>query len=179
METNNKQKVEASKQFSVSVEKLYEAWNNPEQLKQWWKPLGNHLIEVTNDLKVGGTVKYVFNDNALVISGTYDEVRQNEKLVYSWNWEFPENAVKNASYRLTIHFATHENGSQIHVLQETIQSDEMLHPREDGWEKGLADFANLLNKNSLDASGNQAQQTADNEVPGYRERPEQQKVGGG
>ncbi|HSU50618.1 MAG TPA: SRPBCC family protein [Segetibacter sp.] len=179
METNNQQQVEASKQFAVPVEKLYEAWNDPEQLKQWWRPLGNHLKEVTNELKSGGTVTYLFNDNALVISGTYDEVRPNEKLVYSWNWEFPENAVKNASYKLTILFTGQQNGSQIQVLQETVKSDEMLHPKEEGWEKGLADLADFLSGNATNAADNQAQQNANDEEPGYRERPEQQKVGGG
>lgn len=178
METNNQQKVEASKQFAVPVEKLYEAWNDPEQLKQWWRPLGNHLKDVTNELKSGGTVRYMFNDDALVISGTYDEVKPNEKLVYSWNWEFPGNAVKNASYKLTILFSGQQSGSQVHVLQETIKSDEMLHPKEDGWEKGLEDLANFLDGNSTDASDKQTQPDTSEEA-GYRERPEQQKVGGG
>jgi uncharacterized protein YndB with AHSA1/START domain len=180
MEINNQQKVEASKQFSVPVEKLYEAWNNPDQLKQWWKPLGNALREVTNDLKPGGTVRYVFDDNTLVISGTYEEVEKNQKLVYSWNWQFPDNAIKNASYKLTVQFSSTDSGSKINVVQETIKSEEIVHPNEDGWNKGLSDLESFLTgKDSSEDSANEGQSGTGQEEPGYRERPEQQKVGGG
>jgi uncharacterized protein YndB with AHSA1/START domain len=179
MQINNQQKVEASKEFTVPVERLYEAWNNPEQLKQWWKPLGNHLKEVTNDLKEGGAVKYIFENNSLVISGTYEEVKKNEKLVYSWNWEFPENAIKNASYKLTIQFSGKDNGSAIKVLQETVQSEEMVHPNEEGWDTGLTDLEKFLSGNLSEGVKQQGNVSEADETPSYRERPEQQKVGGG
>ena len=68
MKINNAAKVEATKQFPVSVQKLYRAWTDPDQLKQWWKPMGKRLKEVTNDLKEGGKVSYSFDDQAMTIS---------------------------------------------------------------------------------------------------------------
>ncbi len=62
METNKTFKLETSKEFSVPAEQLYEAWTEPEQLKQWWKPIGNQLKEVHNDLKKGGRVAYKFSE---------------------------------------------------------------------------------------------------------------------
>lgn len=173
------QKVEATKQFDVPVEKLFQAWNDPEQLKQWWKPMGKDLMEVSNDLKVGGEVRYTFGGGSLIISGNYERVKVNETLVYTWNWHFPEDASKNARYKLTIQFLAKGNGSEIHVNQEDTQSQENLHPNENGWEKGLSDLHGFLSNGRQ--TENQPQQKYSNGAlhdEGYQGTPEQEKVGG-
>lgn len=174
METQNQQELKASKEFSVSVEQLFQAWNDPEQLTQWWQPMGYSLNDVTNELKEGGSVRYSFNNNSLIISGKYEEVKANEKLRYTWNWEFPDNAIKNASYLLNIEFRPKEKGSEIHVTQENLQSDETIHPNSEGWDKGLSELEKFLSRGTR----SQGIPMPENEE-GYRERPEQVKVGGG
>jgi len=46
---NKDSQMNISKQFSCSKEKLFAAWTSPEQLKQWWKPLGKQLKEFINN----------------------------------------------------------------------------------------------------------------------------------
>ena len=103
MEINKELKVEAHKNFEVSVDKLYDAWTNPEQLKKWWKPNGKH-VEGSNERykKKAAQSAVVFNGNKLVISGEYLEVNEKEKLIYTWKWELPEDAVRNAQYKLSV-----------------------------------------------------------------------------
>lgn len=180
METNKARKVEVTKQFPVSPQKLYQAWTGPEQLKQWWKPMGNKLVEVINDLKEGGTVSYTCNDDSLTISGKYEEVRENEKLVYSWNWQFKEDVVKNAAYKLTVQFEGKESGSAIYIIQERVLNEVTTSANEEGWDKGLSDLEAFL-ASSID-NGSNHQSKGDEKAsvePGYQEMPEQQKVGGG
>jgi uncharacterized protein YndB with AHSA1/START domain len=178
METNNELTVKAEKDFSVRVEELYSAWTKPQLLKQWWKPIGNELADVVNDLKEGGTVKYVFSDNDIIISGTYKEVKENEKLVYSWNWQIPNDAVRNGEFMLTIEFKGSGNGSSIHVTQENFTNHEAMKPHQEGWEKGLNDLQQFLNNKSGGEASSNGQSSADAGT-GYRELPEQQKVAGG
>lgn len=180
MEKDQALKIEASRDFTVTAEQLYKAWNDPEQLKHWWKPMGNSLQEVTNDLRVGGLVKYTFSNNNLVIKGQYEEVQENKKLIYTWNWEFTHDPHKNAEYKLHVHFNNTPNGSSLKVIQENNRQDETLHPNEEGWEKGLSNLEAFLKGNA------QMQQPVlnekSNETPensGYRELPDQQKVAGG
>jgi len=174
---NESLKVEVEKEFQVPVEQLYSAWNDPEQLKQWWKPMGNTLAEVNNDLKEGGTVRYVFNDETIVISGQYEQVQPNKKLVYSWDWQLKEDALRNASYKLTIDFKEAGSGSSLHILQENFENEEVMQPHREGWEKGLADLQSFLKEKT---SGTRSETTvAADASAGYGESPEQQKVGGG
>jgi uncharacterized protein YndB with AHSA1/START domain len=180
MEINKDLKVEVAKTFSVDVPTLYDAWTNPEQLKQWWRPMGNPLTEVTNDLKEGGTVRYEFQNAKLVITGKYEQVAENEKLVYTWNWELPNDAVRNAAYKLTVKFNSNGSGSEINVLQENFENEESMLPHREGWEKGLVELEQFLNKEDSSTNSKAAEDggaTAEN--GGYREDPDQVKVGGG
>jgi uncharacterized protein YndB with AHSA1/START domain len=179
MEINKELQVDARKSFSVGVDELYNAWTSPEQLKQWWKPMGNTLQDVTNDLKKGGIVRYVFTDNKLVISGEYLDVKEKEKLEYTWNWELPDDAVRNAPYKLTVSFAATNNGSEIHVLQQNFDDEESMVPHQQGWEKGLAELEQFLSgRNTSTGSNTTGTQMPNKESAGYREDPAQVKVGG-
>lgn len=178
MEINKALKVEATRSFAVGIDESYNAWTNPDQLKQWWKPMGNTLKEVTNDIREGGSVRYVFNDNKLIISGEYLEVKEKEKLVYTWKWELPEDAVRNAEYKLTVDFSVTGNGSAIHVVQDNFQDEETMLPHQEGWEKGLDELEQFLAGNSP-AEKKEVEYTQNLMSEGYREDPDQIKVGGG
>ena len=175
MQTNNDFKVNASQEFAVPVDQLYAAWTSPELLKKWWKPMNNTLTEVTNELKEGGTVKYVFKENNLTITGKYSEVKENERLAYTWDWEFAQDVVKNASYKLTVEFKSNGNGSAIAVTQENFKNEEGTVPHQEGWNKGLEDLKQFLDNKGGDSSS--AGET--DKSGGYNESPEQAKVGGG
>lgn len=151
--------VEMSKNFPVSVERLFEAWNEPEQLKQWWHPLNNHLENVKNDLKEGGTIEYEFENHKLHISGNYKQVSKNEKLVYSWNWELEDEHLKNGEYILSIDFIPEQNGSRLQIRQEGFSDETATKPHKEGWDQGLASLEEFL---SQQASGtqNSGQQTS-------------------
>ncbi|GAB2693629.1 SRPBCC family protein [Mucilaginibacter koreensis] len=143
-------KVTAEKEFSVLAERLYEAWITPEDLKQWWKPSENQLKEVELDNKEGGRIKYVFvtkeGQPAITITGEYKEVKPNEKLVYTWNWDLASENTKKSDHQLTIEFSAADQGSKINVTQENFQDGEAVEPHEQGWQKALEDLSSYLSK---------------------------------
>lgn len=145
------QQVSLQKEFSVPAERLYQAWTSPEELKQWWHPMGNQLTDVQNDLTPGGTVRYLFNTGIegeqIEISGQYEKVEPAKQLVYGWNWHLPQQPVGNGTYKLTIGFEPAGGGSRLTVLQENLGSEEAVQPHQDGWEKALQDLGAFLNGN--------------------------------
>lgn len=148
METNHK--LTTSKEFNQPAEQVYAAWTEPEQLKQWWKPMNAELKEVINELNTGGKLEYRFTDSELQefsVDGEYVEVLPNKRLAYSWNWHIPEG--EEESYKLTVNFIRTESGSRIEVLQENFSNEAHLEPHEKGWEQGLRDLADHLNANIM------------------------------
>lgn len=147
---NQETKVGAEKNFSAPVERLYKAWTTPEDLKQWWKPSENHLTNVELENREGGKIKYEFDNkdgqHAVTITGEYKEVKPNEKLVYTWNWDVASDNVKKSDHQLTITFSADGDGSKIAVTQENFQDGEAVKPHQEGWEKALNDLSEYLSK---------------------------------
>lgn len=145
METNHQTTVQVGKAFPVPVEVLYQAWISPESLKQWCNPLGNRLTEVRNEVREGGELVYRAEGenegSPLLITGQYEEVKEAERLVYSWNWKFPDRKMHESLFRMTVTFARLEDrleeGSRIEVKQEALKNDEALSIHEQGWEIAL------------------------------------------
>ena len=193
METDQKDNViQIERQFDVDVDKLFRAWTEPEQLKQWWQPMGHPLTNVVNELKEGGKVEYHVGDAGLQITGTYSEVAQNEKLVYSWIWNMNDEG-SESGYTLNISFSSEGEGSKIHIVQEGFSGPEFLKPHQDGWEKGLNDLSSYLSGGENQSAGTSQESTSNqpsgednlksdegmsDRSGGYNEAPEQVKVGG-
>jgi uncharacterized protein YndB with AHSA1/START domain len=170
--------LEISRKFQSSKERLFNAWTNPEQLKQWWKPLGKQLVKVENTQQEGGTLAYHFDDDDLVIEGKYLKVLNHEILEYSWNWHFTMAPVNDAAYRLTVHFEGDEAQSTISIVQDGFQNEESIQPHRQGWEQGLEQLKSHLENKDEQQTGS-ASSSQQPVIAGYNEAPEQVKVGGG
>jgi uncharacterized protein YndB with AHSA1/START domain len=137
--SNESNSVHVTKEFAVSKEELYKAWTEEEHLKQWWKPMNKQLTQVENDIREGGRVAYHFDDN-LQIQGEYKEVAEGQKLVYSWNWELPEDSTHKGEYLLTVKFSESGNGSVLDITQENFKHEHSIKPHTSGWEESLEDL---------------------------------------
>jgi uncharacterized protein YndB with AHSA1/START domain len=131
----------AEKTYTVSAARLYRAWTTPEELMRWWHPGTSRLVSVTNELQEGGTVKYDFNNDkgyAFSISGTYQEVVPEKRLVYTWNWQIPEDSVGEGEHKLSVEFVDEGAGNTtLRVTQESLNDQEAIHPHHFGWDEGL------------------------------------------
>lgn len=150
MDKNKELSFEVEKEFEVPVAELYKAWISSSALKQWWKPMGNSLTKVENNVTPGGSIRYEAGregmETTLLITGEYEKVSEDELLVYTWNFDFPKNPVEKSMYKLEINFSKTANGSRIKVNQENLEEDEALVVHREGWEKGLEDLKNYLKK---------------------------------
>lgn len=72
--------------FDAPVEKVWQAWTDPEKFKQWWGPKNYTAPDVKMDVKTGGSYHASMQgpDGKKVWSGgTYKEVVPMKKLVVS------------------------------------------------------------------------------------------------
>jgi uncharacterized protein YndB with AHSA1/START domain len=148
MNQQNAIKLEVQKEFPVPVPRLYQAWIDPETLKQWWHPMGNTLQQATTTPEPGGTVQYVFANeqgaHSFTINGTYKEVEDGKRLVYTWNWKVPEATVGDSDFVLQVKFDAAGNGSRLSVTQENFSAEEAVQPHREGWEKALNELHHFL-----------------------------------
>lgn len=111
--------VEFERTYNAPAEKVWQAWTDPEQLKQWWGPDNVTIPECEVDLKVGGRIYIVMQ--ATKAMGEYagtrwpmeakiTELEPNSKLVYeakAWTEGDEEGTTIETVQELTL---TEENG---------------------------------------------------------------------
>lgn len=146
---NTAQSIHAEKKFSVGVNDLYDAWINADKLKQWWQPAGNKLMNVENDVREGGSIRYEFEgkdgQKTIVITGQYKEVKPAQQLVYSWNWQMLGSQIESDNpFELTIEFSGDEKESSLRVTQTAQDENEAIQPRQKGWEDELESLQQFL-----------------------------------
>ncbi|MEK2690808.1 SRPBCC family protein [Bdellovibrio sp. GT3] len=78
--------IEIEREYSVPVRELWQAFTNPEALKQWWWPNGIHAEHVELEATEGGRYFISMNgyDGAGPVggmTGRFEEVVENERLV--------------------------------------------------------------------------------------------------
>jgi len=72
--------------LNVPVAQVWNAWKDPELMKQWWGPDGYTAPVVKNNLKVGGTYLLAMQSpegELFYNAGTYTEVVENQRIVSS------------------------------------------------------------------------------------------------
>ena len=145
MDGVSKNKVYISRTFQHPVEKVFEAFINPEWIKNWWGPANVLTVNVDVDLKIGG--KYIFgmqkqNGELFQITGEYKEIVSNELLVFSSAYENlpsppPESIV-------IIKFKSLDTGTEVSLIQEFEVAPPDFENRTKSWEVMLGRIDDLL-----------------------------------
>lgn len=141
--------VDVSEEFDVPVQTLYAAWTDEAALRAWWHPFQKDLSAIKNELKSGGLVEYEFaGDRKCVVRGRYNEVIENRRLVYSWDWDIDHDEMGSGEYVLTVDFLANGNGSKLVVHQEGFTDEPAILPHKQGWKRGLSELKNYLDSNA-------------------------------
>lgn len=99
--------------LSASPEAVFDAWTQPEQMKQWWDPTGTPLVSCSIDLKPKGTFRFVTAGHAPPFEGVYEVVDRPNRLEFD---------AMGAKGKVTL--KRHEKGTLMNV---SIQSPSAEH----------------------------------------------------
>lgn len=93
---------------------LFEAWTQPEHVRQWWGCNGSSVSVCEIDLRVGGSWKInmrVSDGSDQLFHGIYREIAPGERLVYSECYDEPR--VGRPEWLTTIIFEEIKGGTQL------------------------------------------------------------------
>jgi uncharacterized protein YndB with AHSA1/START domain len=118
----------------ASVDRVFAAWTEPEQLRRWWGPRPVTCVDATVDLRVGGSYRIgnLLPDGAVLwIRGCFEVVEPPHRLVYTWEVVGKE-PLEEAS-RVTVRFESRGAATEVIVLHERIPSAAVGAEHEAGW----------------------------------------------
>jgi uncharacterized protein YndB with AHSA1/START domain len=153
-----KKEIKIERTYDAPVEKVWRAWTDAEQLRQWWAPRGftNPTVEI--DPKVGGQLYIVMQAGADLgpmsgmkapMKGIFREVVPNEKLVFS-NMALDESGNVLLSGETSVTFEN-VGGKTKMTVRTGAEGDgpnveAMLGGMEQGWNEQCDKLAELLGK---------------------------------
>jgi len=86
-------------------EAVFDAWTEPELLRQWFGPPGGSAPRADMDVRVGGEYRIEMRTDAGTchVYGTYLEVERPARLVYTFCWEGLPVAIADTQVTVELH----------------------------------------------------------------------------
>ena len=155
-----------SRTLNAPREVVFQAWTEPERLKQWWRAHAGFSTPIAEvDLRVGGRYRLGMQppdkDAPYVVVGTYREIRPPEKLVYTWAWELnppdgtagarlePASVLGPGETLVTVEFHEVDGKTEVVLTHEYFPDDHMRNEHQGGWGGCLDQLAKLVEGASL------------------------------
>ena len=123
---------------------VWNAWTQPDQMRQWACPQPGGVRDVSSDLRVGGgfTITMQVEDEAYTAVGTYKEIDTPNRLVYTWDWKEESHSVGETT--VTVEFEARGDATEIVLMHEGFPAVEAKEGHEQGWGACLAHFEALF-----------------------------------
>jgi uncharacterized protein YndB with AHSA1/START domain len=141
--TEQETELRVSRRFDAPRDRVFDAWINPEVLKQWWAVDPDWSTPTADvDVRPGGRYRLSMQQPDGVVHtavGEYKEVTPPERLVYTWTWEGGAPEMEGSQDTLVVvEFIEEDDGTEV-VLTHTGFADGAIRDEHvKGWSALLA-----------------------------------------
>jgi len=121
--------------INVPVDRVYNAWTDPAQLRQWFGPENVRTRNITADVRVGGKYRWDLTSpegEEMSAFGEYKELVPGKKIVFTWQWDDDE-AWENRTSVVTIELFERHGGAELRLRHEQLPSEESRDRHNEGW----------------------------------------------
>jgi uncharacterized protein YndB with AHSA1/START domain len=115
--------------------RVYAAWTDPVQLKEWWGPKEVRTLNIVADTRVGGKYRWdLVNQEGekMSVFGEYLELVPGEKVVFTWKWDDDE-AWENYTSQVSVEFSDRGGGTELRLRHIQLPSEESRDRHNGGW----------------------------------------------
>jgi uncharacterized protein YndB with AHSA1/START domain len=123
--------------------RVFEAWTRPEILQQWFGPSDVTVPAASLDLREGGSYRIEFQTlggERLVVAGTFKEIREPERLSFTWSWEEDDDTPSHDTL-VTLDFRAAGSSTELTLTHENFASQASRDRHSEGWSETLDKLA--------------------------------------
>lgn len=141
--------------FQAPLEKVWEAWAEPERLECWMcrdKP--DHVTKYRElEFRKGGRylIENTMKSGVFLGSGTYEEIKPLEKIVFTWSWEKEDKGGARTKLdqptRVTVEFRKRGEATEVLLTHTLLPNQQQVTAHEEGWNGCFDKLAEFLAKN--------------------------------
>lgn len=136
-------KLTVKRRYEAHPERIFLAFTEPGQLKQWFCPQEIRVAEIDVNLMVGGALRVVMeapDGTRYIANGTYREIRRPEKLVFTWQWETGMDGYTGETV-VTVTIRQVDSGSEVVLTHEGLPTEKQRDGHKEGWVSCLEHLA--------------------------------------
>jgi glutathione S-transferase len=148
MKTEKIIKLEITRVINAPRARIYQAWTDPAQLKEWFGPENVRMRNFTADARVGGKYRWdLLNQEGeeMSVFGEYRELIAGKKIVFTWKWDDDE-AWETKNSVVTIELSDRDGGTEIKLTHVQLPSEESRDRHNEGWNSVLDRLEKFFNK---------------------------------
>jgi uncharacterized protein YndB with AHSA1/START domain len=136
---SDKVSLEIKRHIKAPRDRVYAAWTDPEQLKEWWGPESVRTRNFVADVRVGGKYRWDLTNpegEEMTVFGEYRELVPGKKIVFTWKWDDDENWENHISL-VTVELSDRDGDTELRLIHEKLPSDESRDRHSEGWNSVL------------------------------------------
>jgi len=148
MKGTAKLSVEIKRFIKAPRDRVYAAWTDPAQMRQWFGPENVQTRELVVDARVGGTFRWdLINSDGekMTMRGEFRELKSNERVVFSWQWEDDEDWENHISI-VTVELDDADGGTELRLTHEQLPNEESRDGHTRGWNSALDKLAKFFSR---------------------------------
>ena len=119
--------------------RVYAAWTDPAQLKEWFGPVWVRTCELVAEPRVGGKFRWEVIDcdgKEVTIQGEYREIVPGSKVVFTWR-HCDDELWKNQISIVTVELSDRDGGTELRLKHEQLSGEESRDGHNRGWNSVL------------------------------------------
>ena len=139
MKTEQNLKLEIKRIINAPRDRVYAAWTDPAQLKQWFGPENVQTRDLVADARVGGEFRWDLVDSEgekMAMRGEFRELQPGKKVVFTWRWEDDE-VWENHISVVTVELSDRDGGTELRLIHEQLPSEQSRDGHNGGWNSAL------------------------------------------
>jgi uncharacterized protein YndB with AHSA1/START domain len=132
-------KLEIRRVMNAPRDRVYAAWTDPAQLKEWFGPEKVQTRDLIADARVGGEFRWdLINPGGekMTCRGEYRELQPGKKIVFTWQWEDDEDWENHVSI-VTVELDDAGAGTELRLTHEKLPNKESRDGHTQGWNSAL------------------------------------------
>ena len=145
---SEKLSLEIKRLIKAPCDRVYAAWTDPAQLKQWFGPENVQTRELIADARVGGTFRWDLTNSEgeeMTMRGEYRELQPGRKIVFTWQWQDDEDWENHISI-VTVELSDRDGDTELRLTHEQLPNEASRDGHTRGWESALDKLEKFFSK---------------------------------
>jgi uncharacterized protein YndB with AHSA1/START domain len=136
---SEKLSLEIKRFINAPRDRVYAAWTDPAQLRQWFGPEKVQTRDLVADARIGGKFRWDLTNSEgekMTMLGEYRELQPGRKIVFTWQWQDDEDWEDHTSI-VTVELDDADGGTELRLTHEQLPNEASRDGHTGGWNSAL------------------------------------------